>query len=65
MTWDGHTEPPTRIRAVLDATGAAAFRTDEPCDYCDPPANLWTWVHNGATACWLDLDGIGPWKEVR
>lgn len=57
-------EPPPEVLVVTDSGGRIADRTETPCDYCGPPGNIWRWRHNGGTECWLEMDGIGPWKEV-
>jgi hypothetical protein len=58
-------EPPAPIRHVQDGQGDIADRLDEQCDYCGNSGSLWRWRHNGATDCWLDIDGIGPWEGWR
>jgi hypothetical protein len=59
-------EPPPAVMAAQDGQGYIADRLLEPCEYCgDGVGSIWRWRHNGRSECWLDIDGIGPWVEVR
>lgn len=63
--WHGRVssaEPPLEIRTVRDGDGGyLADRVEGPCEYYCPAGGVWRWRHNGNSACWMDLDGIGPW----
>lgn len=62
----GADEPPSHITRVRDGEGDIAGRTPEACEYCGTgDASIWRWEHNGNSDCWLDIDGYGPWVEVR
>jgi hypothetical protein len=62
--WRGAEEPPPHVTRVRDANGHEATRGGW-CDYCGPSGTRWAWAHNGRSECWLELDGIPPWVEVR
>lgn len=70
-------EPPPEVRKVRSVRdGHVMVRAADvdqdgivvpagTCDYCEPPSTWWTWLHNGNSACWLDMDFVGPVEEVR
>lgn len=77
VVWQGTAEPPPHVVRVRNiASGQVAVRAGDlttpwghmpagTCDNCGPPGTWWTWLHNGNSECWLELDGIGPFIEVR
>lgn len=75
--WD-HEPPPevTRLRSVK--SGHVMVRAgDVPaswrheavpagtCEECGPPGTWWTWLHNGNSECWLEMDSVGDLIEER
>jgi hypothetical protein len=66
---DAHAgEPPPSVAAVQDSRGYIADRLPERCDeWCnaDNSGSRWQWRHNGRSECWLEIDGISPWVEIR
>ena len=59
-------QPPPHVLRVRDEhDGYEMVRTAVPCGYCGDDDALWVWLHNGAMDCWLDMDGYGPFIEVK
>lgn len=76
--WRGTDEPPLYVwRVREESSGLTAVRAGDvtdrdgtfvpagTCDYCGRAGTWWTWEHNGASACWLDLDFVGVMVEAR
>lgn len=65
-------EPPTHVIRVRDTEAGIAVRSPERCDYCG--GSLWAWTYTrwrgqvtpegDDWVCWMDLDGIGPFKPL-
>lgn len=34
------------------------------CDYCGDDGTWWTWLHNGRSECWLEMDSVGPLYDI-
>jgi hypothetical protein len=58
--WPG--EPPDGVNHVQDEHTGYVMDRIGPCEWCS--GSTWRWRHNDGTECWMDMDGIGPFREV-
>ncbi len=56
-------EPPASVLQVVDQHDGKVMDRVGDCEHC--PGGRWRWRHNGGEDCWMDMDGIGPYEEVR